>query len=343
MTLAPRRTSGASRTLSTSLLALAIGLAMSGPTTAIAATVTVRDPSQLDGNWYVPGAWSNGDPNLTVENHAYIDSVTPVVVDAIRADSWRVDIGHGGSGELFIQNGGVLESTAIFIATLAGSTGKVTVTGAGSQWIGNNSIGVGHEGSGFLDVLDGGQVINAQGTWVASEMGSSGVLTVSDKDSRFATDQIHVGAQGMGTVNVRNGGSFQTGVARLGSYSSVARGEATVTGKDSSWLNSSDLLIGVSGTGTMTVADGATLTVQGSTLLGQQRHTPGAPDGVLVLTGAGTTATTGFIAVGQNAVAELNVFDGAALTAGNVGVGESTQAKAASAWPTLAVRPAWAA
>lgn len=325
MTLAPRRTSGASRTLSTSLLALAIGLAMSGPTTAIAATVTVRDPSQLDGNWYVPGAWSNGDPNLTVENHAYIDSVTPVVVDAIRADSWRVDIGHGGSGELFIQNGGVLESTAIFIATLAGSTGKVTVTGAGSQWIGNNSIGVGHEGSGFLDVLDGGQVINAQGTWVASEMGSSGVLTVSDKDSRFATDQIHVGAQGMGTVNVRNGGSFQTGVARLGSYSSVARGEATVTGKDSSWLNSSDLLIGVSGTGTMTVADGATLTVQGSTLLGQQRHTPGVPDGVLVLTGAGTTATTGFIAVGQNAVAELNVFDGAALTAGNVGVGESTQ------------------
>lgn len=324
MMLAAPRTSAASRTLATSLLALAIGLAMSGPTTAVAATVTVRDPNLLDGSWYGPGAWSNGDPNLTIENHAYIDSVTPVVVDAIRADSWRVDIGHGSSGELFIQNGGVLESTAIFIATLAGSTGKVTVTGAGSQWIGNNSIGVGHEGSGFLDVLDGGQVINAQGTWVASEMGSSGVLTVSDKDSRFATDQIHVGAQGAGTVNVRAGGSFETGVARLGSYSGVSRGDATVTGKDSSWLNSSDLLIGVSGTGSMTVADGATLTVQGSTQLGQQRHTVGVPDGVLVLTGAGTTATTGFIAVGQNAVAELNVFDGAALTAGDVGVGENT-------------------
>lgn len=324
MMLAAPRTSAASRTLATSLLALAIGLAMSGPTTAVAATVTVRDPNQLDGSWYGPGAWSNGDPNLTIENHAYIDSMTPVVVDAIRADSWRVDIGHGSSGELFIQNGGVLESTAIFIATLAGSTGKVTVTGAGSQWIGNNSIGVGHEGSGFLDVLDGGQVINAQGTWVASEMGSSGVLTVSDKDSRFATDQIHVGAQGAGTVNVRAGGSFETGVARLGSYSGVSRGDATVTGKDSSWLNSSDLLIGVSGTGSMTVADGATLTVQGSTQLGQQRHTAGVPDGLLVLTGAGTTATTGFIAVGQNAVAELNVFDGAALTAGDVGVGENT-------------------
>lgn len=324
MMLAAPRTSAASRTLATSLLALAIGLAMSGPTTAVAATVTVRDPNLLDGSWYGPGAWSNGDPNLTIENHAYIDSVTPVVVDAIRADSWRVDIGHGSSGELFIQNGGVLESTAIFIATLAGSTGKVTVTGAGSQWIGNNSIGVGHEGSGFLDVLDGGQVINAQGTWVASEMGSSGVLTVSAKDSRFATDQIHVGAQGAGTVNVRAGGSFETGVARLGSYSGVSRGDATVTGKDSSWLNSSDLLIGVSGTGSMTVADGATLTVQGSTQLGQQRHSAGVPDGVLVLTGAGTTATTGFIAVGQNAVAKLNVFDGAALTAGDVGVGENT-------------------
>lgn len=323
MTLAPRRTSATSRTLPIHLLALSIGLAMSSTMTAAAATITERDPSLLDGSWYAPGAWSNGDPNLTVENHAYIDSVTPVVVDGIRADSWRVDIGHASSGELFIQNGGVLESTAIFIATLAGSTGKVTVTGAGSQWIGNNSIGVGHEGSGFLDVLDGGQVINAQGTWVASEMGSSGVLTVSDKDSRFATDQIHVGAQGTGTVNVRAGGSFETGVARLGSYSGVSRGEATVTGKDSSWLNTSDLLIGVSGTGRMTVADGATLTVQGSTQLGQQRHAPGVPDGVLVLTGAGTTATTGFIAVGQNAVAELNVFDGAALTAGNVGVGEN--------------------
>ena len=47
------------------------------------------------------------------------------------------------------------------------------------------------------------------------------------------------------------------------------------------------------------------------------------PDGVLVLTGAGTTATAGFIAVGQNAVAELDVLDGAALTAGDVGVGEN--------------------
>ncbi len=324
MMLAPRRTPAAPRrALSTHLLVLAIGLAMGGPMTAAAATVTVRDPNLLDGRWYAPGAWSNGDPNLTVENHAYIDSMTPVVVDGIRADSWRVDIGHAGSGELSIQNGGVLESTAIFIATLPGSTGKVTVTGAGSRWIGNNSIGVGHEGRGYLDVLDGGQVINAQGTWVASELGSSGVLTVSDKDSRFATNQIHVGAQGTGTVNVRAGGTFETGVARLGSYSSVARGEATVTGKGASWLNTSDLLIGVSGTGRMTVADGATLTVQGSTQLGQQRHTAGVPDGVLVLTGAGTTATAGFIAVGQNAVAELDVLDGAALTAGDVGVGEN--------------------
>lgn len=322
MTLAFRRASMRSRTVPATLLALAVGLVLSSP--AAAAVVTNRNAALLDGDWFAPGAWSNGTPNLMVENHAYIDSVTPVVVDGIKADSWRVDIGHASSGELRIQNGGVLESTAIFIATLAGSTGKVTVTGAGSKWIGNNSIGVGHEGSGFLDVLDGGQVINAQGTWVASELGSSGVLTVSDKDSRFATDQIHVGAQGAGTVNVRAGGSFETGIARLGSYSAVARGEALVTGKDSSWLNTSDLLIGFSGTGKMTVADGATLTVQGSTQLGQQRHTPGVPDGVLVLTGAGTTATTGFIAVGQNAVAELNVFDGAALTAGDVGVGENT-------------------
>ncbi len=326
MTLAVHRNTASTRRRAacTSLLALAVGLAMSGQAAAQATVITERDPSVLDGTWFAPGGWTNGTPQLTVENYAYIDSPIPVVVDVPNAVSWRIDVGHAGSGELLIHDGGILESTAIFIATQAGSTGKVTVTGTGSKWIGNNSIGVGHFGNGTLDVLDGGEVDNAQGTWVASELGSTGVLTVADAGSRFATDLIHVGAQGAGTVNVRAGGSFETGVARLGSYAAVAHGEALVTGSGSSWLNNSDLLIGFTGTGRMVVEDGATLTVLGSTQLAQQRHTPGVSDAVLELRGAGTHASTGYIAVGQNGVAELNVLDGAQLTAGDVGVGENT-------------------
>jgi outer membrane autotransporter protein len=147
-----------------------------------------------------------------------------------------VAVGRFGTGALNIQNGGRASSAGgADIGLFAGSTGTVTVTGAGSTWImGNPNV---------------------------SGAGQSGGLTI--------------GTFGTGTLTIANGGMVTNSLnpfafpANIGNFAG-SQGTVTVTGAGSTWSNLSlgNLLTGLNignfGTGTLTIADSGVVTMNRS-------------------------------------------------------------------------------
>jgi T5SS/PEP-CTERM-associated repeat protein len=82
------------------------------------------------------------------------------------ASRWTVggefDIGQYGSGNLTIENGGIVECTSVsygsYIGRYSESNGSVTVTGAGSQWLNTGIIHFGAGDSTTLQISDGALV-----------------------------------------------------------------------------------------------------------------------------------------------------------------------------------------
>jgi len=78
-------------------------------------------------------------------------------------DSGGLTIGDIGSGTLSVESGGHVFSSVGSVGHSSGSTGRVTVTGAGSSWTNSGEVSIGGSslaagGAGSLTVADGGQV-----------------------------------------------------------------------------------------------------------------------------------------------------------------------------------------
>ena len=76
---------------------------------------------------------------------------------------------------------------------------------------------------------------------------------------------LNIGSFGTGTLTIANGGMVINNTAFTANIGNGAgsQGTVTVTGAGSTWSNSSGVNIGISGTGTLTVADGGTVTSGG--------------------------------------------------------------------------------
>ena len=124
---------------------------------------------------------------------------------SLRAFS-ALSIGYNGTGHLNITEGGLAWVGTNFrtatLGTLAGSTGTVLVSGAGSKWQG--SIHVGDSGTGQFDIVDGGTVEG--GGVVGVESGSNGTVNISGIGSTWNGSYLYIANHGTGRLNVTNGG-----------------------------------------------------------------------------------------------------------------------------------------
>jgi T5SS/PEP-CTERM-associated repeat protein len=84
-----------------------------------------------------------------------------------------VAIGIDGTGSLAVTNGGTVTDTTTVIGQNPGSSGTVTVDGAGSTLMSSGTTNVGEAGTGTLNITDGGAVISDGGTTI----GPMGTLT----------------------------------------------------------------------------------------------------------------------------------------------------------------------
>lgn len=177
-------------------------------------------------------------------------------------------IGTGGSGTLSITEGGSVQVCGSYpvsyIGTNSGSTGIVTVDGNGSTWTTGQLI-VSGDGTGRLSITNHGNVRSGGGN-------ISGVATVDGLGSTW-TDSSVTGLCVNGTVSISNSGSATCEYCCIGD-SPGANGIVTVDGSGSMWsvgnttsTSTNKLFVGYRSNGTLSIANGANVTVPGNTLV----------------------------------------------------------------------------
>lgn len=205
-------------------------------------------------------------------------------------------VGNVGKGELTVSGGGTLTTTHSLATTTAGITnGKVTVTGAGSQWkitgvYNNVPLAMGSTSqTSELNVLAGGTVLIdstassflSGDARIANTANSKAAITIDGAGSSFTTPyRLYLGNanNSTATVTVSGGGALNTGYTNISSASDATATTAdtvTVTGAGSVWTISdtlgsgpSDLqglTVGGAGKGVLTIADGGNVKVNGGT------------------------------------------------------------------------------
>jgi T5SS/PEP-CTERM-associated repeat protein len=278
----------------------------------------------VSSDWFTALNWNAGVP--TAGTSANIDTVSPnpTVVASPGGAANNLAVGQNGTGSLAIQSGGTVISSFGAVGNLPGSQGTVVVTGTGSSWNNITGVVVGGLGTGTLTIQNGGTVNSAGGGSVGSSAGSLGTVTVTGAGSAWNNSPgggLNIGSFGSGTLTIANGGTVTNTTAVTANIGNGAgsQGAVTVTGAGSTWSNSSGVNIGNGGRGTLTIADGGTVT-DGAGAIG------GAPgsQGVVTVTGAGSTWTnTATLLVGGNANGTLTIAAGGTVTSvgGAIGIG----------------------
>jgi len=239
----------------------------------------------------------------------------------------------GNIGKLRITNGTLANAGGI-IGNSNGSTGVVTVAGAGSQWSSPGGLTVGQFGNGTLNIEAGGVVTNSF-TGISGSNTSTSAVTVTGAGSQLnLSNGVFVGGSGNGTLNIEAGGvvsSTSAIISNGGGSTSVA----TVTGAGSQWNNSDSLIVGHSGDGTLNIEAGGVVT----NTAGRISSFPNSTSAVTV-TGAGAQWNNSLsLIVGREGDATLNIEAGGVVTNadGHIGIfpsstSEVTVTGAGSEW-----------
>jgi T5SS/PEP-CTERM-associated repeat protein len=238
------------------------------------------------------------------------------------SNNGAVYVGGYGTGTLNITGGGQLVSlnsggisAGSDIAVEAGSTGTVTVTGAGSKFSAF-IMTVGDSGNGTLNVLNGGQA-SVGPTTIANAAGSRGTLNIDGSGSKYTATADDVGENGTGTLNITNGGQLTSiGTNSIG-RNSTGVGWASVDGSGSSWVNSADLVIGNLGSGILNIT-GSAFVSDTTGVIGSGSSSNGA----VTVDGVGSHWTnSSTLSVGGGGVGTLTILNGGQVsdTTGSIG------------------------
>ena len=324
-----------------------------------------------DNEWFNADNWNPVGPPAPADDLT-IDTGTPETAGAVTVDdngsitvtggahaafgnpSCPEDfiVGNWHTGTLIIEAGGQVSNLYGCLGYFPGSTGAVTVTGAGSTWTNSGSLDVGWWGAGTLTVSDGGLVTAQTLSASPDDLFGNGTITVNGAvlDADLVFDSTHgptqslpfgaggtlnlkvdgtgglgAGHKGTGTLRIAEGRSVASTVGYLG-YSSGSTGTATVTGAGSTWTNAGLLYVGHRGAGTLTVSDGGLVTAQ--TLYASSGDLFG--NGTITVNGAvldadlvfdSTHGPTQSLPFGAGGTLNLNVDGTGGLGAGHKGTG----------------------
>jgi fibronectin-binding autotransporter adhesin len=225
-------------------------------------------------------------------------------------------VGYGASGTLQILAGAHMAmagnaSNVLAMGELAGSNGKLVVSGAGSVLSADNDqTQVGFSGTGSAVISAGGVVTSGAPTssatntavFIGTEAGSVGTATVENATSSWtAHGEFDVGYFGTGTLLVESGGAVSSGnyntvVGFMEGNQAGSSGTATVTGAGSKLTNSGRFIVGNYGVGVLSIAAAATVTTTlpaGSTQDGAILGGYSGGSGRVTVSGAGSTWSIG--------------------------------------------------
>ncbi|MEM0965649.1 MAG: autotransporter-associated beta strand repeat-containing protein [Verrucomicrobiota bacterium] len=280
---------------------------------------------------------------LTVENGSVLDLSTVGILSpgggavssaSVTGSGSQWNIAGGSSNSFLIGGAGQVTLSVLagaevsnggnaFVGDSSGSSGDVTVSGAGSRWENTNGLRIGNDGDASLTISDGGVVTNSSlvntnsngRSVIAFSASSTSMVTVTGAGSQWLNQNasnnptaIDVGGNGDATLLIEAGGivSNANGLVARGSNSTSS---VTVTGTDSTWTSSGQMNIGVGGVGTLLVEDGGSVISNQSAIAANV-----GSEGSVTVTGSESSWVTNTMTVANRGDGTLNVENGATVT-----------------------------
>jgi T5SS/PEP-CTERM-associated repeat protein len=209
----------------------------------------------LEGDWTTDINWHSlivpaSDDNVFISNDG--------VVQVSSNNSFANDIflGKVANGSLAIGHNGVLSIKNSYVGRFANSNGDVSIYGGG-KWLHDGILVAGYLGSGRIDISSGGEVSNTIG-YIGRTNSGSGNVSVDGKGSIWInSSHLYIGHSGdtLSSLDISNGGEVQNYDGNIGrNLDSI--GSASVSGDDSRWINSRNLIVGHQGNGNLVINNG---------------------------------------------------------------------------------------
>jgi outer membrane autotransporter protein len=251
-------------------------------------------------------------------------------------------VGSYGTGNLSLSNGAHLSTTSktFWVGRLNGSNGLLTLDGVGTRFEAETlSSSIGHNGGDGELRITNGAVLDQTGNMAVgskdkvSTVAGTGVVSVDGAGSSMTLGgYLSAGSEGVGTVTVTNGAEGSSRAILLG-RSATGTGTLTIDGAGSSYTSHvnpdfSDA-IGLDGTGTVNVLNGASLTANNRKLYLGSGETG---NGRLNIDGAGSQLSgSSDIVIGRQGTGRVDITDGGSFTT----TGSLTLAESESSTGTL--------
>jgi len=222
------------------------------------ATLSATSSSPATGEAIDVGGPHGGTGTLTVSDTHSV----------LAANAGGMSLGYNGDGQVTVRNGATLQvndaNIGLDIASLAGATGLLTVTGTGSTLTDTGGVQVGDGGDGTLEALAGATLSVDQDLQIALQAGSTGTVTINAATLDADTGAVVVGVQGDGTLEVQGNGTLSSTAGFVGADDG---GTGTVDINTGTWTVGDVLDISVveGGKGTVTVSGASVLEI-GATL-----------------------------------------------------------------------------
>nr|WP_321481478.1 autotransporter domain-containing protein [uncultured Cohaesibacter sp.] len=279
------------------------------------------------------------------------------------SDGWTL-IGHADNNTsvMTISDGADLTTRGLMVGEFAGSDGTLDVDNATLTVNGGREFHVGSHGKGTVNLTNGSSATTASGSYifVGTKENSSGYLNVLSGSSLTANDYFvlglasessgtlkvsgtgstatfkgpfYAGYADEGTILVEDGGSVTSDTMVYVGHAADASGSITVTGATSSFTAKNGMRLGEQGSGTLTVADGATATVTGDLSVGSgiyydddygtTSYNHSTATGTMTVTGTGSTLNvSGAFYVGEYGNGTVILSDGARIDADSIAIAD---------------------
>ncbi|MBP8910151.1 MAG: hypothetical protein KBI32_01455, partial [Phycisphaerae bacterium] len=288
--------------------------------------LTISDGASLTTSRMYIGGFDVSDGDITfegwVEEYGVPGGTGVVTVSGTGSRLVLLDdtfyVGYAGEGTLDINNGGQVDVQGALVGGPEGSTGLVTIDGEGSLWhiAGGTALSA-------MELQGDGEVIVSNG----------GTIVVDEADAYLGVaGTLTVGSEGTGSsMTISDGGLVRTEAGVIGGYNprfdtleeyfdedtvlSDGTGSVIVDGAESRW-DMEDLMVGFSGEGTLTIANGGGVTA-GNSWLGVM---PGSGGFVEVLSGS-TWANDDELVVGAWGSAVVDIAGAGQVYAADVYLG----------------------
>jgi len=235
-----------------------------------------RNQLQVTNGGVLSSAYASIGNSTTASNNSVLvdgsnSTWVNLKVTATNTNPGYLYVGYGGSGNsLVISNGGVVSNSSGYIGSSSQSANNTVVVTGTNSYMSNSFLAVGMSGSSNSLVVNNGGLVTVGSAYIGDLSNSSGnSVSVSGAGSYLSNSMLYVGFQGnSNSLVVSNGGLVTSATTYIGQFINSTGNSLLITGVGSMFSNSGNVIIfSQNGANTLTVANGGSLSVGGTTYL----------------------------------------------------------------------------